>query len=94
MIKKHKKVCMTLNYMENLPTLLFTITECVSISVFAWLACIPISITSSTVRLIIRERTAGTKNCNSITKKRRKMHNKIVLLAKAKLNIIEVLFSI
>ena len=35
--------------------------------------------------------TAKIKKCKSIIKKKKKKHNKIVLLAKTKLNIIEVL---
>ena len=32
--KKHKKICTTLNYTENFLSLAFTITECISISIF------------------------------------------------------------
>ena len=38
--------------------------------------------------------TAGIKKCKSILKKKRKKHDKIELLAKPKLNSIEVLISI
>ena len=51
MIKKHKKVCTTLNYVEHFLILGSTITGCVCISVFASLAGIPIRITSSTTGL-------------------------------------------
>ena len=51
MIKKHKKVCTTLNYVEQFLILGSTITGCVCISVFASLAGIPIGITSSTTGL-------------------------------------------
>ena len=51
MIKKHKKVCTTLNYVEHFLILGSTITGCVCISVFASLAGIPIGITSSTTGL-------------------------------------------
>ena len=51
MIKKHKKVCTTLNYIEHFLILGSTITGCVSISVFSSLAGIPIGITSSTTGL-------------------------------------------
>ena len=37
--------------------------------------------------------TAGIKKCKSISKKKEKKHNKIVLLAKTKLNTIEILIS-
>ena len=51
MIKKHKKVCTTLNYVEHFLILGSTITGCVCLSVFASLAGIPIGITSSTTGL-------------------------------------------
>ena len=51
MIKKRKKVCTTLNYVEHFLILGSTITGCVCISVFASLAGIPIGITSSTTGL-------------------------------------------
>ena len=47
MSKKHKKICTTLNYIEQFLILASTITGCVSISAFASLVGIPIGITSS-----------------------------------------------
>ena len=52
---------------------------------------IRIEITSSAIWLKICAITAGTKWYKSIIKKMKKKHNKIVLLAKSKLNSIEVL---
>ena len=49
MSKKHKKVCTTLNYIEHLLILAFTITGCVSISAFSSLVGIPIGITCSAI---------------------------------------------
>ena len=49
MSKKHKKVCTTLNYIEQSLILAYTITGCVSISVFASLIGIPMGITSSAI---------------------------------------------
>ena len=53
---------------------------------------IPIGITSSAIGLKLCAVTAGIKKYKSITKKKKK-HDKIVLLAKSKLNSIEVLIS-
>ena len=53
MNKKHKKVCTTLNYIENFLILGSTITECVSISSFASLVGILVGITSSAIGLKI-----------------------------------------
>ena len=62
------------------------------ISAFASLVGIPIRIRSSSIGLKICAITATIKSYKSITKKKKK-HYKIVLLAKSKLNSIEVLTS-
>ena len=54
---------------------------------------IPIGITSSVEGLKISEITAGMKKYKSIIKKKNMKHDKIVLLAKPKLNSIEFLLS-
>ena len=54
---------------------------------------IPIRITSSTIGLKICEITVAVKKYKPIVKKKKKKHDKIVLLAKSKLNKIEVLIS-
>ena len=88
--KKHKKVCTTLNYIEHFLILASTITGCVSISAFASLIngiyefCSWIKICAATSEI---------KKYKSIIKKKKKKHDKIVLLAKSKLNSIEVLIS-
>ena len=64
-----------------------------SISAFALLFGIPIEITSSAVGLKICAITAGIKKYKSIIKKKKKKHDKIALLAKIKLNAIEVVIS-
>ena len=53
MIKNHKKVCTTLNYIEHFFIVGSTITGCVSMSTFASLVGIPIEITSSAIGLKI-----------------------------------------
>ena len=93
MCKKHKKVCGVLNYIEHLLILVSTVTGCVSISDFSSLVGIPVGITSSAIGLEICVVTAGMKKYKSIIKKKKKKHYKIILLAKYKLNSIEVLIS-
>ena len=78
MNRKHEKLCGTLNYIEQSLILASTITG--YISAFVSLLGIPIDITSSTIGL-------------KIIKKKNKKHEKIVLLAKSKLNSIENLIS-
>ena len=46
MSKKHKKICTTLNYIENFLILASTITGYISISAFASLIGIPVGIAS------------------------------------------------
>ena len=92
MSRKHKKICTTLNYIEHFLILASTITGCISISAFASLIHIPIGIASSAIGLKICAMAAGIKKYKSVIKKKKK-HDKIVLLAKSKLNSIEVLIS-
>ena len=91
--RKHKKVCATLNYIENYLTLDSTTTGCISVSAFTFLLGIPIRITSSASGLKICAITAGIKKYKLIIKKKKKRHNKKVMLAKYKINSTEVLMS-
>ena len=92
MIKKHKKVCTILNYIEHFLILDSIITGCISISVFACLLDIPKGNTSSAIELEICAITAGIKNISQQLGKK-KDRDEIVLLAKSKLNSIQVLIS-
>ena len=65
----------------------------VSISAFAPLVAVPIGITSSSIGLKNCVITARIKKYMSITKKKKKKHDKILFLAKSKLNSAEVLLS-
>ena len=58
----------------------------VSMSAFISLLCVAVDITGSFI-------TAGIKKYKSIIKKKKKKHDKLVLLGKDKLNTIEVLIS-
>ena len=87
MIEKYKKTCKYLHYVEQLVILASTVTSCVSISTFALLACVPVGVTTSAVGIKICAITKGIKKYKSIIKKKKK-HDKIVLLGKDKLNAI------
>ena len=91
--KKHKKGCSVFNYIEHLLTAISIITGSISISDFAPLVGIPVRITSTTMGLKIWAITTGIKKYTSIIKKKKNKHNRIGLLAKSKLNSIEVLIS-
>ena len=90
--RKHKKVCTTLNYIEQFLILTSTITRCISTSAFTSSIVIPIGIMNSATGLKVCAATAGIKKYKSIIEKKKRKH-KIVLLSKSKLNSIEVLTS-
>ena len=91
--KKHKKVCIYLNYIEHFLFLTSTITGCVSCSAFPSLTGIPIRITIFAIGLKICAITARIKKYKSKINKKKKKHDETVLLAKSKLNRLEVLIS-
>ena len=91
--RKHKKVCTTVNYIKHFLILASAMTRSILIAVFASLLGIHILITSSATGLKMCAIAAGIKMYKSIIKKWKKKHDKIVLLAKSKLNNIEVLIS-
>ena len=93
MSEKYKKTCKYLSYVEDLLILASIITGYVSISAFASLFTVLVGIAGSAVGIKICAITEGTKKYKSIIKKKKKKHDKIVLLAKDKLNSIEVLMS-
>ena len=82
-----------MNYIDHSLIAVSTITECVSISSFGSLVSIPKGTASSTTALKTCSITAGIKKYKSINKKRKKHHDEIALLAKSKLNSIEVWIS-
>ena len=91
--EKYKKTCKCLNYAENLLILASEVIGCNSISAFASLVCVPLGFTSSAVGLNICTIIAGIKKYKSIIKEKKKKHDKILVLGKDKLNIIDVLIS-
>ena len=94
MSEKHKNICIHLNYFEDsLFFFIFVVSGCVSISAFASLVGFPVVIASSALGIKICAIIAGIKKYESIIKKKRKKHEKLVLLGKAKLDTIEVLIS-
>ena len=86
MSKKHEKVCMVLIFIEHLFILVSTVTGCVSICGFASLVGVSIGIPNlyKKCKFIIKiyALTAVIKKYKSIIKKKKKKHDKIVLLAK------------
>ena len=72
MSNKHKKVCMTLNYIEHFLILTSVVTGCISTSAFASLLGIPIGITVYTIGLKICAITVGIRFISQWLKKRRR----------------------
>ena len=91
--RKHRKIRAIPNYIECILILASTVNGSTLISAFASMFGIPIGITSSVTGLKICAMAAGIEKYKSIIKKKKKKHNKILLLAKSKLNSIEVLIS-
>ena len=83
---KNKKVCTTLNYIEHFLILVFAVTIYISSSAFASLINISKEIMSVTIGLNICGIIARIRKYKSITKKKKKKHDEIALLAKTKLD--------
>ena len=91
MSEKHKKVCVALNYFEYFLIFVSAVSWWVKISAFASLVGVPIGV--SAVGIKIWAITALIKYYKSVIKKKRKKHDKVVLLTKTKLDTIEILIS-
>ena len=90
-LNQNELIWATLSYIEHFLILASTITWCVTISAFASFIRIPVGIMSSAIGLKFFAITAGIKKYKSIIKKKKTKHDRIVLLAKSKLNSTEVL---
>ena len=86
---KNKKVCTTLNYIEHFLILVFAVTIYISASAFASLINISKEIMSVTIGLNICGIIARIRKYKSITKKKKKKHDEIALLAKTNLDCIK-----
>ena len=73
-----------MNYIDHSLIAISTVTGCVSISTFASLVSIPIGIAISAIGL--KSCVKKYKKYKWVIKKKKKKHDKIVLLAKSQLN--------
>ena len=64
-----------------------------SIDSYVTVVGLPVGIAGSSLTLIFTISTGVNKSLLRVTKKRKKKHNKIIALAKSKLNTIDTLFS-
>ena len=74
-VKKYKKTCKYLHYVEHLLILVLTVTACVSISAFASLVCVPVGIKRSALGIAICAITTRIKKYKSNIKRKEKKHD-------------------
>ena len=81
------------NYLDKIFITLSASFGTLSIASHATIVGIPVGIAGSSLTLIFTISTGVNKSLLRITKKRKKKHNKIIALAKSKLNTIDMLLS-
>ena len=92
-IKKLNKYLVSFDYLDKV---LFTLSASfgtLSIASYASVVVIPAGITGASLTLVFTIGTGISKSLLKLTKKRKKKHNKIIVLAKNKLNTIDTLLS-
>ena len=92
-IKKISKYIVAFDYADKLFITLSASFGTLSIASHATVVGIPVEIAGSSLTLIFTVTTGVVKKLLNITRKRKKKHNKIIALARSKLNIIENLIS-
>ena len=91
MIKKLNKYIVSFDYLDKIFITLSASFGTLSIASHATIVGIPVGIVGSSLTLIFTISTGINKSILQLTKKRKKKHNKIMALAKSKLNIIDTL---
>ena len=92
-IKKICKCIVAFDYADKFFITLFASFGTLSIVSHATIVGIPVGIAGASFTLIFTVTTGVVKKLLNITRKKKKKHNKIITLAKSKLNIIETLIS-
>ena len=92
-IKKLNKYLVTFDYLDKIFITLSASFGALSIASQAAVIGIPVGITGASLTLIFTIATGISKSLLTVTKKRKKKHNKIIALAKNKLNTIDTLLS-
>ena len=93
LIKKFNKYIVSFDYLDKI---LITLSESfgmLSIASYASVVGIPAGITGASLTLVFTVGTGISKSLLKLTKKRKEKHNKIIVLAKNKLNTIDTLLS-
>ena len=92
-IKKLNKYLVTFDYVNKIFITLSASFGTLSIASYASVVGIPAGITGASLTLVFTIGTGISKSLLKLTKKRKKKHNKIIILAKNKLNTIDTLLS-
>ena len=92
-IKKLNKYLVSFDYLDKIFIALSASFGTLSIASYASVVGTPASIAGSSLTLIFTLGTGINKSLLKVTKKRKKKHNKIIALAKNKLNTIDTLLS-
>ena len=91
--KKLNKYVTTFDYIDKILIVLSATSSGVSIISFTSIIGAPVGIASASFTLIFSLTTGIVKKLLSITRKKKKKHDKTLMLAKSKLNSIETLIS-
>ena len=93
-IKKLNKCIVSFDYLDKIFIALSASFSTLSIASYATVVGLPVGIAGSSLTLIFTISTVVNKLLLRVTKKRKKKHNKIIALAKSKLNtIVDTLLS-
>ena len=92
-IKKLNKYFISFDYLDKIFITLSALSGTLSIASYAAVVGIPVGIAGSSLTLIFTIGTGLRKSLLRVTKKSKKKHNKIIALAKSKLNMIDTLLS-
>ena len=92
-VKKISKYIVAFDYAEKLFITLSASFGTLSIASYATVVGIPAGIAGASLTLIFTITTGVVKTFLNITRKKKKKHNKVIALARSKLNIIETLIS-
>ena len=91
--KKLNKYVTTFDYIDKILIVLSATSSGVSIISFTSIVGAPVGIASASLTLIFSLTTEIVKKLLNITRKKKKKHDKILMLAKSKLNSVETLIS-
>ena len=92
-INKLNKYIVGFDYLDKIFITLSASFGTLSVASHATVICIPAGIAGASLTLIFTISTGINKSLLQVTKKKKKKHNKIITLAKDKLNMIDTLLS-